>query len=79
MDTRFARFITGFPGRVAFPLSAYSGLEITGESVEDFVSVLMGDPTSSAATRIEDSLTGHLIAFAADRAMLEGRVVEVQP
>jgi uroporphyrinogen decarboxylase len=39
MDTRFAKFITGFPGRVAFPLSAYSGLEITGESVEDFVSV----------------------------------------
>jgi len=39
METKFARFITEFPGRLAFPLSAYSGLEITGESVEDFVSV----------------------------------------
>ena len=39
MDTRFAKFVAEFPGRLAFPLSAYSGLELTGESVEDFVSV----------------------------------------
>ena len=39
MDTRFARFVMGFPGRLAMPIAAYAGLEITGESVEDMVSV----------------------------------------
>jgi uroporphyrinogen decarboxylase len=39
MDTRFARFVQAFPGRLAMPLCAYSGLAITGESVEDMVSV----------------------------------------
>jgi len=39
MDTRFAKFVHEFPGRLAMPLCAYSGLEITGESVEDLVSV----------------------------------------
>ncbi len=45
--------------------------------VEDFVSTLSGRPTSPGATRIEDSLAGHLIAFAADHAMMERRVVEI--
>jgi uroporphyrinogen decarboxylase len=39
MDTRFAKFVQAFPGRLAMPLCAYSGLEITGESVEDMVTV----------------------------------------
>jgi uroporphyrinogen decarboxylase len=39
MDTRFAKFVRAFPGRLAMPLCAYSGLAITGESVEDLVSV----------------------------------------
>jgi uroporphyrinogen decarboxylase len=39
METKFAKFVTAFPGRLAAPLSAFSGLEITGESIEDFVSV----------------------------------------
>jgi uroporphyrinogen decarboxylase len=39
MDTRFAKFVREFPGRLAMPLNAYSGLEITGESVEDMLSV----------------------------------------
>lgn len=39
MDTRFAKFVIEFPGRLAMPLCAYSGLEITGESVEDLVTV----------------------------------------
>lgn len=37
MDTRFARFVTEFPGRLAMPLCSFAGLEITGESVEDMV------------------------------------------
>ncbi|MEK7767978.1 MAG: Gfo/Idh/MocA family oxidoreductase, partial [bacterium] len=45
--------------------------------VDDFVSVLRGEPASRASTRIEDSLFGHLIAFAADRAMLAHQVVEL--
>jgi uroporphyrinogen decarboxylase len=39
MNTRFARFVMDFPGRLAMPIGAYAGLEITGESVEDVVSV----------------------------------------
>lgn len=39
MHTRFSRFVMDFPGRLAMPLGAYSGLEITGESIEDVVSV----------------------------------------
>ena len=39
MDTRFSRFVMDFPGRLAMPIGAYSGLEITGESVEDVVSL----------------------------------------
>lgn len=38
MVTRFARFVLEYPGRLAMPIGAYSGLEITGESVEDMVS-----------------------------------------
>jgi uroporphyrinogen decarboxylase len=39
MDTKFAKFVREFEGRLAVPLSAFSGLEITGESIEDMVSV----------------------------------------
>jgi uroporphyrinogen decarboxylase len=39
METRFAKFVREFPGRLAMPLCTYSGLEITGESIEDMVSV----------------------------------------
>lgn len=46
--------------------------------VADFVSVVRGEKTSLGATRIEDSLAGHLIAFKADEAMLGKRVVEVR-
>lgn len=46
-----------------------------GGLIADFVAVLRGESTSGGVTRIEDSLTGHLIAFAADRAMLERRTV----
>ena len=45
--------------------------------VEDFINALRGEATSPGTTRIEDSLAGHLIAFAADHAMLERRVVEI--
>ncbi|MCC6581201.1 MAG: Gfo/Idh/MocA family oxidoreductase [Phycisphaeraceae bacterium] len=45
--------------------------------VHDFVSLLRGEPTSASHTRIEDSLTGHLIAYAADLAMKELRTVMV--
>jgi predicted dehydrogenase len=47
--------------------------------IADFVAVLRGEPGSRGTTRIEDSLTGHLICFAADTAMRERRVVEIAP
>jgi predicted dehydrogenase len=45
--------------------------------IEDFISTITGQK-AAALTKIEDSLTGHLIAFAADRAMMENRVVEIE-
>jgi uroporphyrinogen decarboxylase len=38
MDTRFARFVLDFPGRLAMPIGAYAGAELTGASVRDLVS-----------------------------------------
>ena len=45
--------------------------------IEDFVSVLRREPTSKGVSRLEDSLAGHRIAFAAEVARLERRVVEL--
>ena len=44
----------------------------------DFVRLVRGEPVSLGCTRIEDSINGHLIGFAADRAMEERRVVELE-
>ena len=46
--------------------------------VRDFVSALCGEPASISLTSIEDSIYGHLIAYAADQAMREHRVVEIE-
>lgn len=43
--------------------------------VADFVAVLRGRSASRSTTHIRDSLAGHQMAFAADVAMREGRVV----
>lgn len=44
--------------------------------VEDFVSVLEGKQPSISCTSLEDSITGHMIGFIADRAMQEKRVID---
>jgi len=46
--------------------------------VADFVNLIAGNPAALGATRIEDSLAGHQIAYAADEAMRCRRVVEIQ-
>jgi predicted dehydrogenase len=46
--------------------------------VEDFIHVVRGEAPSISTTDIADSVYGHLIAFAADEAMLDGRVVEIE-
>ena len=43
----------------------------------DFLARIRGDSTSRACTRLEDSLAGHLICFAAERAMTEDRVIRI--
>ncbi len=43
----------------------------------DFVNLCRGLETSPSCTRIEDSINGHLVAFAAERARVEKRVVEL--
>jgi predicted dehydrogenase len=47
--------------------------------VEDFLHVVRGEPPSISTTTLEDSITGHLIGFSADRAMAERRVVVPDP
>jgi predicted dehydrogenase len=43
----------------------------------DLVAVMRGESASISTTRIEDSVTSHLVAFAADRAMRQRRSVEI--
>lgn len=45
--------------------------------VADFAAISAGGTPSRSVTHIRDSLTGHMIAFAADTAMREKRVVEI--
>jgi predicted dehydrogenase len=45
--------------------------------VADFVRFLRDEPRSISCTDLADSVHGHLIGFAADRSMLEGRTVGV--
>ena len=47
--------------------------------VEDFLKVVRGQAPSLSTTGIEDSVTGHLLGFSADRARRESRVVELGP
>lgn len=48
-----------------------------GSLIEDFVKVLRGEPTSRASTRIEDSLIGHLLVFAANQSVTQKRMVAI--
>lgn len=45
--------------------------------VADFVHALQGKPRSISCTDLEDSIFGHLIGFAADRARVEHNCVEI--
>ncbi|WP_245856168.1 Gfo/Idh/MocA family protein [Paenibacillus rigui] len=44
---------------------------------EDFVLTLRGDEASASSTTLDQSITGHLIGFAAERSRLEGRMVRL--
>ena len=46
--------------------------------VADFLSVVRGEPASPSTTGLEDSVTGHLIGFLADRANDENRSLDVE-
>jgi predicted dehydrogenase len=47
--------------------------------VADFLRLLRGETPSLSSTALEDSISGHLIGFGADRAMETGTVVEITP
>jgi uroporphyrinogen decarboxylase len=64
MESRFAKFVREFQGRLAVPLSAYSGLEITGESVEDMVSV--PGTQFKAVMSLRDRYRGSVVVTAID-------------
>lgn len=46
--------------------------------VADFLCLLRGEEPSISSTLLEDSIRGHLVGFAADRAMAEGRGVRLE-
>jgi predicted dehydrogenase len=46
--------------------------------VEDFVNVVSGNEPSISTTKLEDSINGHLIAFAADESMENKTIVDLQ-
>ncbi|MFH1569938.1 MAG: Gfo/Idh/MocA family oxidoreductase [Gemmatimonadota bacterium] len=46
--------------------------------VADFLRVVRGEPASLSTTSLEDSVTGHLLGFLADRANEENRAIEVE-
>ena len=46
--------------------------------VADFVRVIRGEPVSISTTHLQDSVAGHLMGFAADRAMAEHCVVNIE-
>jgi len=79
------RAIRGAPGRyheehlrvAAYDPSAPLPRPCEKALLADFVGTVRGDADAPGITRIEDSLAGHQIAFAADIAAREGRVVEI--
>jgi len=46
--------------------------------VADFASTMKGQPASISCTRLEDSIYGHLIGFAAEEALRDRKVVEIE-
>ena len=46
--------------------------------VDDFLRVVRGEAASLSTTSLEDSVTGHLMGFCADRSRREARVIDVQ-
>lgn len=46
--------------------------------VADFVGLISGDPSATGTTRIEDSLAGHQLAYAADESMRTRHIVEIK-
>jgi hypothetical protein len=46
--------------------------------VADFLRILRGEAPSIASTTLEDSISGHLIGFGADRAKAQGCVVPIR-
>lgn len=46
--------------------------------MEDFAQSMCGGPTSISNTNLQDSIYGHLIVFAADKSMEEGRPIEIE-
>ncbi len=89
-DSRFAiRHIDPRPGHeyseeivdlnVTGDMSGAQGGHAGGDMrlVEDFVRTLSGEPPSISSTNLDDSVSGHLMGFCAERAREEGRVVEV--
>ena len=90
-DERFAvRHITPAPGGPEFSEQVVD-LKVSGDTtgafgghgggdlrlVADFVRFLRNEPPSLSCTSLEDSISGHLLGFLADRSREEGRVLAV--
>jgi len=90
-DSRFVvRHIETRPGRPEYVeevVDLHTGGDTSGafgghgggdlRMVGDFVRLLRGQPRSISCTSLDDSVHGHQVGFAADRAMEQQRVVEL--
>ena len=81
------RFTISKPGAVAGTESVLEEIQVDQQGdlhgggdvrlVADFLSVIRGEGGSISTTSLSDSINSHLIAYAADSAMREERVVTI--
>ncbi|MBT3274393.1 MAG: gfo/Idh/MocA family oxidoreductase, partial [Spirochaetales bacterium] len=46
--------------------------------MEDFLKILEGEPASISSTDLEDSISGHLLGFCADKSMESGNIIPIE-
>ena len=45
--------------------------------INDFCQLVLGQQPSISCTSVQDSITGHLLVFAADKAMKENKIIKL--
>lgn len=71
-----------------FKTQIFSFLDVNGETgghfggdkglIKDFCDIVLGKEPSLSYTSIQDSITGHLLVYAADRALKENKIIKLE-